>query len=362
MYAILDIETTGGKFNEEGITEIAIYKYDGHQILDKFISLINPEREIQEFVVKLTGINNKMLRNAPKFYEVAKRILEITENCIIVAHNTTFDYRILRTEFDRLGYQFLRDTLCTVELSKQLLVDMPSYSLGKLTKSLGIPITDRHRANGDALATVHLFKLLMDKDSEKKIIQRTINHHHFSKKKDKQQALLDSLPKSMGIYYVHNALGNVIFIGKGKNIQKEVNKLFLKTSKRALNIQEKVATISSFICGNGLFMNLRYYLELETISPKFNTRKKFKHTANTFNNDGFMLTEKGRVPEEKALVLIQENEVTHYGYISLNYQQHSIDMLTSVLTPISHKEIAKTIVLNYLKCNTSKKNIHLEIL
>jgi DNA polymerase-3 subunit epsilon len=94
LYAILDIETTGGKFNEEGITEIAIYKYDGHDIVDQFISLINPERKIQDFVVKLTGINNKMLKNAPKFHEVAKRIIEITQDCILVAHNTIFDYRI----------------------------------------------------------------------------------------------------------------------------------------------------------------------------------------------------------------------------------------------------------------------------
>ena len=87
MYAILDIETTGGKFNEEGITEIAIYKFDGQNTVDRFISLVNPEKEIQEFVVKLTGINNKMLRNAPKFYEVAKRIVEITKDCILVAHH-----------------------------------------------------------------------------------------------------------------------------------------------------------------------------------------------------------------------------------------------------------------------------------
>ena len=91
MYAILDIETTGGKFNEEGITEIAIYKYDGQEIKDQFSSLVNPEKEIQPFVQKLTGINTKMLRNAPKFYEVAKRIVEITDNCILVAHNASFD-------------------------------------------------------------------------------------------------------------------------------------------------------------------------------------------------------------------------------------------------------------------------------
>jgi len=108
MYAILDIETTGGKYDEEGITEIAIYKYDGQKVVDQFSSLINPLKEIQPFVEKLTGINSKMLRSAPKFYEVAKRIVELTEDCIIVAHNAAFDYRILQTEFRRLGFPFER--------------------------------------------------------------------------------------------------------------------------------------------------------------------------------------------------------------------------------------------------------------
>ena len=157
MYTILDIETTGGKYNEEGITEIAIHKFDGHKVVDKFISLVNPEKEIQPFVVNLTGINSKMLQTAPKFHEVAKRIVEITEDSVLVAHNAQFDYRILRTEFRRLGYNFERKTLCTVDLSKTLLPDAESYSLGKLVRSLGIAVSDRHRANGDALATLKLF-------------------------------------------------------------------------------------------------------------------------------------------------------------------------------------------------------------
>ena len=129
----------------------------GKKIIDKFVSLVNPEREIQPFVVNLTGINSNMLRNAPKFYDVAKRVVEITEDCIIVAHNAQFDYRILKTEFKRLGFTYKRETLCTVELSKQLIPDQASYSLGKLAKGLGIPVSDRHRANGDAMGNRYAF-------------------------------------------------------------------------------------------------------------------------------------------------------------------------------------------------------------
>ena len=174
MYAIVDVETTGGKYEEEGITEIAIYQYDGNRVTDQFISLINPERPIQPFVANLTGINEKMLRNAPKFFEVAKRIVEITTNCVLVAHNASFDYRMLRTEFDRLGFDFDRETLCTVELSKKLLPNIESYKLGRLVRSLGIPLSDRHRAAGDARATVELLKLLLNKDGEKEIVIKQI--------------------------------------------------------------------------------------------------------------------------------------------------------------------------------------------
>ena len=153
MYAVLDIETTGGKFNEEGITEIAIFRFDGEKIVDRFISLVNPERDIQPYVARLTGISPKMVKTAPKFPQIAKRIIEITEGAVLVAHNAQFDYRMLRTEYNRLGYDFERKSLCTVDLAKALLPDAEAYKLGKLVKSLGIAVAKRHRAEGDALAT-----------------------------------------------------------------------------------------------------------------------------------------------------------------------------------------------------------------
>lgn len=232
MYAILDIETTGGKFNEEGITEIAIYKFDGHQIVDQFISLINPEREIQPFVVTLTGINSNMLKNAPKFYEVAKRIVEITTDCVLVAHNANFDNRILTTEFRRLGYEFERKTLCTVELSQKLIPNQTSYKLGKLCRALGIPVSSRHRAEGDAIATVQLFKLLLAKDAAKEIIKSAIKIDTSKKLAPKLLNILDTLPKSVGLYYVHNCTSNILYIGKSLNIKKAVNQLFLRNSKK----------------------------------------------------------------------------------------------------------------------------------
>ena len=233
MYAILDIETTGGKYNEEGITEIAIYQHDGLQVTDQFISLVNPERAIQPFVEKLTGINGQMLRNAPRFFEIAKRIIEITENCLIVAHNTDFDYRILRTEFKRLGYNFERNSLCTVSLSQQLLPDMESYKLGKLVRSLGIPISDRHRAQGDAMATVKLFELLLEKDSNKQILKSQIKALHTYQVPSKYLSIIEELPTATGVYYLHNAVGDLLYIGKSKNIKKRVRTHLTGTDRKS---------------------------------------------------------------------------------------------------------------------------------
>ena len=176
-------------------------------MVDQFISLVNPEREIQPFVVNLTGINSNMLRNAPKFYEVAKRIVEITEDCILVAHNAQFDYRILCTEFRRLGFDYERKSLCTVELSKDLIPGQASYSLGKLVRSLGIPVTDRHRASGDALATVKLFKMLLDKDTSKSIIQKSIRLNPKRQLEPRHLDIIDDLPSITGVYYIHKEDG-----------------------------------------------------------------------------------------------------------------------------------------------------------
>lgn len=270
MYAIIDLESTGGKYNEEGITEVAIYKFDGQDVIDQFSCLVNPERKIQPFVQKLTGINNAMLRHAPKFSEVAKRILEITEDCIIVAHNAKFDYRLLRTEFTRLSYDYQRQTICTVELSRKLIPGLPSYSLGKLVKNLGIPITDRHRAIGDAQATVKLFRLLLNKDSDKAIIQASIKRLSQKRSANTLLYLVEKLPTKIGVYYIHNTEGNVIYIGKSQNIQQQVNQHFTKNNHWSKQLRQEASSVSYDLTGNSLLAELKQRVEIQKVKPKFN--------------------------------------------------------------------------------------------
>jgi DNA polymerase III subunit epsilon len=164
LFAIIDIETTGNNYKYGKITEIAIYQHNGYNVTGSYSTLIYPEMDIPYFITRLTGINNDMVGNAPKFYEVAKKIIEMTAGRIFVAHNVHFDYKFVKEEYKKLGYNFNRKTLCTVNLARKLLPGHPSYSLGKICKDLNIDIVGRHRAAGDALATVKLFEILLKKN------------------------------------------------------------------------------------------------------------------------------------------------------------------------------------------------------
>lgn len=287
MYAIVDVETTGGKFNEEGITEIAIYRYNGQEIVDTFSSLINPEKEIQPFVVQLTGINNKMLVNAPKFYEIAKRVIEIMNGAVLVAHNAEFDYRMLRNEFDRLGYTFETQTLCTVELAQKLLPEQESYSLGKLVRSLGIPITDRHRATGDALATVKLFDLLLRKDLNNEITQATLKTIKINSIAPSLKGFIEETPASTGVYYLYDITDKLLYIGKSRNMRKHLTKLITSTLPRTQELIEKLRAVRFEKTGNELVANLKEYLEIVKNKPAYNKlphRRAFSHAWTVVEN------------------------------------------------------------------------------
>lgn len=164
MFAIIDIETTGNRHNYGKITEIAIYQHNGQEITGSFSTLLNPEMDIPLFITRLTGIDNKMVKNAPKFYEVAKKIIEMTESRTFIAHNVSFDYKFIKEEYKRLGYEYNQKTMCTIKMARKLLPGHNSYALGKICSDLGIEINGRHRAAGDALATVKLFEILLEKN------------------------------------------------------------------------------------------------------------------------------------------------------------------------------------------------------
>lgn len=359
LFAIVDVETTGGSVHDERMTEVAIYRFDGRDILDKFVSLVNPERKIQDFVVKLTGISDHMVQRAPKFQEIAKRIVEITEDCTFVAHNSDFDYRIIRKEFKRLGYDYNKDTLCTVQLSKKLIPDMPSYSLGKLCKSLGIPVSNRHRADGDAFATVKLFELLLQKDVEKNIVSDSITDFEFILKKEKLQNVVSATPDTCGVFYIHQSNGRIMYIGKGKNMKNKLSQLLAKDSKKVQTIISKMASVSFDETGNYLMARLKFNQEIERHNPKYNSDYLTVKNVTEFNHPDMILISEGRNVGEKSIILIESSELKGYGFVDLEYQVTELEILKNVLIPLSDSKDNRYIVKSSILKNRIQKIVRL---
>ncbi len=215
-YAIIDIETTGGRAQRDRITEIAIVLHDGEQVVQKWESLINPECYIPHGITELTGITQEMVQDAPKFYETAREIVELTQDAIFVAHNVRFDYGFLCEEFKRLGYTYSRKQLCTLRMSRQAFPGLPSYSLGKLAASLGVRLDNRHRAMGDASATAEIFRMILQKHQLREEIQVMINMGIRESKLPTGISLekIHALPESCGVYYLHDENGNVSMSAK----------------------------------------------------------------------------------------------------------------------------------------------------
>ncbi len=275
MYSVVDIETTGNGYKGQKITEISIFIFDGKKIIDEFTSLVNPEQKIPYFITNLTGITEAMVRTAPKFYEIAKKVAEITKDTVFVAHNVNFDYNIIRDEFKSLGFDFKRKKLCTVRLSRKIIPGLASYSLGNICSAEGIEIAARHRAKGDAEATVELFRRLIKRDQK-----FTINSFLNAKSReatlppllDKQ--VVDRLPERHGVYYFKNAQKEVIYVGKANNIKQRVISHFYDKKKKERTMCLETADISYTETGSELIALLHESSEIKHLYPKFNRAQR----------------------------------------------------------------------------------------
>lgn len=354
MYAIVDIETTGGKFNEECITEIAIIRYTNNKILDQFSSLINPLREIQPFVQKLTGINSNMVKNAPKFYQVAKRIIEITEGCILVAHNSNFDYRILKIEFERLGYEFRLKTICTVALSKKILPNIESYKLSKITKALGIPMGKSHRAMNDAQATLKLFKILLSKDKKKLITKSMIKN--INPIKDKYIKLIDNISEEIGVLYLYDKSGKIFFISRSENIKRSLINYIVGEKETDIKIRENINNVSYEKTGNELISIIKEYNDLISLKPKLKKKSKkidkydFKKNLDfRFEDENFLIIDKGNSPDNKSFIWIKNHNLIGYGYFNLNHQINNSELLKKLVISVKYPEKIISVIKYFYK-------------
>ncbi len=313
-YAIVDIETTGGRASRDKITEIAVVIHDGERILDSFESLVNPECYIPYGITQLTGITQEMVADAPKFYEIAKQFVEITEGAVFVAHNVRFDYGFIREEFARLGYTYSRKQLCTVRLSRKSFPGLPSYSLGNLIRHFRISVNGRHRAMADVMATVQLFERIMDQEKSEQEIKQMVNLGIRESKLPKNLNIekIHALPEDCGVYYLHDVQGSVVYVGKSINIRKRIAEHFADQTEKARKLQEKVHDISYELTGSELLALLLESFEIKRLSPPVNRAqrmRKFPFVIHYYYNEaGYLCFEMARVSarDRKKLNLVSE--------------------------------------------------------
>ena len=279
MYAIVDIETTGSYAAANGITEIAIHVFDGIEVVEVFETLVNPLQPIPPFIQQMTGITNQMVATAPPFTTIAERVYNILQGQIFVAHNVQFDYSFVKTQLKAAGFELNCSKLCTVRLSRQILPGYPSYSLGKLCRSLGISLENRHRAGGDTAATVALFKKLLHEDRS--------NHIAKSLKRNSKEWILpphvprsdfDRLPTKPGVYYFHDKKDKVVYVGKAINIRYRVNSHFSNDAPTAQKQKfiRHVYRITHQECATPLMATLLESAEIKHRWPRFNAAQKKK--------------------------------------------------------------------------------------
>ncbi len=277
MYAIVDIETTGGHAAANSITEIAIHIHNGERVIKQYNTLVNPGQKIPLYITALTGISNAMVASAPLFEEIAEEVYAMLSKNIFIAHSVNFDYSFVKQQLKNAGYDLHVKKLCTVRLSRKIYAGLHSYSLGNLCRKLEIPIVDRHRANGDAAATVILFEKLLQNGAElhiNEMLKKSSAEQWLPQHLEKKE--ISQLPELPGVYYFHNVKGKVIYVGKAINIRKRVTSHFTThdTNQNRQHFLRHIHKITHSICANELQALVLESTEIKRLWPRYNRSQK----------------------------------------------------------------------------------------
>lgn len=331
-FAIIDIETTGLRAGAEKITEIAIILHDGKQIIEEFSSLVNPERKIPYFITQLTGISDQLVSDAPKFYELARQIIELTDNAIVVGHNVNFDYSFLKSEFKSLGYDYQRKTLDTIKLSRKLIPGLPSYSLGKLCAALNIPNSSRHRAAGDAMATTKLFELILSIDNEPEALSIKGLSSNINR------SVIDNLPELAGVYYFFDERQKLIYVGKSINIKARVMQhLNNNTTKKAVDMKNAISDIHFTLTGSELIALLLESEEIKKHKPVFNRaqqRSLFSYGLyNYIDDQGYIRLKFSKIIDELLPLYSYSSQVEAREHLTMLTEQFMLCQRLNNLYP-----------------------------
>ncbi len=354
-FAVVDIEGTDGNMSKSRIMEIAVYVYDENEIVDSFSTLVNPGVSPNIYVQRLTGITPKMLKRAPKFYEIAKRIVTMTGNTVFTAHNAPYDYGMLRKEFMRLGYDFRVPVLDTFKLSQELLPELSSHGLDNLLKQLHIPITDRHRAYGDALATLELLKILLEKDPSKKVLEKHIVHYNKLSKvtlmRPSLMKMIDRLPESRGLLKIFDGQNRLLYVDYAPDIKRKAEKLLARHSMRSEQLREQLKALVPEPIESPVAGKIKAKWLRKKLNPPFSPYRKCHFYGKLpFRNALFLHT--GKDEHSKSFYLVKNGRLEGFGFASLHIQWNDYKSLRNRMMRLHDCPCAKKILAEKLQAKS----------
>ena len=343
-FHVIDIEATGGNHSRTRMMEIAVFTVENGEIVDEFSTLVNPGKNPDAYVQKMTGITPKMLRKAPKFEQVAARLLRMFQGGVIVAHNAPFDYGLLRKEFGRLGYDLQLPYLCTLDVSRELFPEIENHGLESLTQHLRIPVKHRHRAFGDAYATAQIFKILLQKDPDMQIIGRHIRNGNLEKPAYPKRLtrLIDRVDDRQSVLKIYDARGRLLYAGYAYHPRMKAETLMVKYPALA---QRTRRMETEPVPGRLLGRILAQWLNKKHRPPFSRYRSPREQVDFPMRNA--LLFDRGRFPYEQSIFLIENGRLYGYGYVDLHWQTEDMESLKQRLTPLDDCPYGRLAVMRH---------------
>ncbi|ROT98670.1 DNA polymerase III subunit epsilon [Marinobacter sp. R17] len=307
-FAFLDLETTGGNAMHDRITEIGIRFWRNGEVVDEWQTLLNPETRISSFIERLTGINNDMVADAPRFAEIADTLREKLKDTVFVAHNARFDYGFIKAEFRRLGQAFSSRVLCTVKLSRRLYPEFRRHNMDALIARHGLPDVQRHRAMGDVTAMQAFFEAsLQDKGAEQ--VEAAVRHllRRPSVPSHLPPDILETLPQAPGVYRFYGENDVLLYVGKSTNILQRVASHFSgdHNSHRGVRMSQSLRRVDWTETAGELGALLLELHQIKTLNPLYNRRSRAAKTLVsielTHNDAGYLQARLAREIEPHRL-------------------------------------------------------------
>jgi len=357
-FNVVDIEATGGHPDRTRLMEVAVYTLEDGKIVDEFSTVVNPGKMPDPYVQKLTGITPRMLRKAPKFEQVAARLLRMLQGGVLVAHGADFDYQLLKKEYAQLGYDLDLPYLCTLQLAREMFPGLDSHGLESLTRHLRIPVKHRHRAFGDAYATARIFQIMWQKDPALRIIGKHIKNAQgtsLAQYSPRIMKMLDDLPGRRSVVKLYDRAGDLLYVAYAYHPRMHVENILANMP----GLLEQVARMDTDpVPGRLVGRVLTQWLRKQH-QPPFSPYRPVRFNK-TFPLANALLFDRGRFPYEQTVFLIQDGRLFGFAYVDLNWQTEDLQSLKERMTRLDDCPVGRKAVYQHWKNDRFEKIINLD--